>query len=198
MKKYLIPTIALSLFLSFSVNAKEVVKLPDPNLSGGKPLMEAMKARQTGRDFSTKAIDDQTLSEILWAAWGITHDGKRTIPTSQNKQNMEVYVVKADGAWKYDAKKNQLTQIVDKDLRSIFATQEYVNDAPITLVFSGTDRTNTPLHAGSAYQNVGLYCASKGLVNVVRAWFDMDEATKALKLPKGERVVVSHTIGWGK
>ena len=52
------------------------------------------------------------------------------------------------------------------------------------------------MHAGSAYQNVGLYAASKGMHSVVRGYFDNDRVAKALNLENGERAIVSQAIGW--
>lgn len=192
--------IVLSLFFSASaVQAQQTtVKLPAPDTTGGKPLMQTLSQRHSAREFSPRAIDNQTLSEILWSAWGISHDGKRTIPTSMNKQNLNVYVLKQDGTWLYDAKNNQLQPVNSQDFRPYLAQQDYVMDAPLTLVFTGSDPKNSPLHAGSAYQNVGLYCASKGLNNVVRAYFDHEKLKKALNLKGGEDVIVSQTIGWKK
>lgn len=43
--------------------------------------METIGERKTIREFKAQNVDDQTLSEILWVAFGISHDGKRTIPT---------------------------------------------------------------------------------------------------------------------
>lgn len=198
MYKYILGVLAMSLSLNLSTAsaAPTIQSLPAPQTTGGKPLMEVLQLRRTDREFATKPIDDQTLSEILWTAWGISHDGKRTIPTSMNKQNLNVYVVREDGAWFYNAEKNQLEQVSNKDLRPLLATQDYVSDIPLHLIYTGSDKTNTPLHAGSSYQNVGLYAASKGLHNVVRAWFDKEKFAQALNLPKNEEVFVSQAIGW--
>lgn len=55
-----------------------IKKLPAPVVTGGKPLMETIGERKTIREFKAQNVDDQTLSEILWVAFGISHDGKRT------------------------------------------------------------------------------------------------------------------------
>lgn len=93
-----------------------VKKLPAPVVAGGKPLMETIGERKTIREFKAQNVDDQTLSEILWVAFGISHDGKRTIPTAMNQQNLKVYVVRNDGAWLYDAAENSLTQVTAENL----------------------------------------------------------------------------------
>lgn len=197
MLKFIYGVFAMTLmFTTASATELKSQKLPQPIITGGKPLMETLSARKTERTFSKKAIDDQTLSEILWSAWGISHDGKRTIPTSMNKQNLKVYALKVDGVWRYNAENNTLEQISKQDMRPLFATQDFVKTAPLTLLYTGTDIKNSPLHAGSAYQNVGLYCASKGLNNVVRGYFDYEQVEKALKFPTEEKAIISQTIGW--
>ena len=158
--------------------------------------MEAIAERKTIREFKAQDIDEQTLSEILWTAFGISHDGKRTIPTAMNQQNLKVYVVRNDGAWLYDAADNTLTQITAENLQPLFATQDFMKNVPVNLVYVGSDEKYSPMHAGSAYQNVGLYAASKGMHSVVRGYFDNDKVTKALGLENGERAIVSQAIGW--
>ena len=186
-----------ALSISFCAVAQEI-KLPAPQTEGGMPLLNAVAARKTTREFSTRPIDVQTLSEILWTAWGLTHDGKHSIPTSQNKQNLKVYVLQADGVWLYNPKKNTIENISKKDVRSILNTQAFVKDAPLHLAFVGSDKKNSPMHAGSAYQNVGLYCASKGLNNVVRGYFDHPALGKELNLKDNEEVIVTQAVGWSK
>ena len=199
MNKNIFAVLALSILINNApASAAETQKLPAPLISGGKPLMETLAARRTEREFSPREIDAQTLSEILWSAWGISHGDKRTVPTSQNKQTLKVYVAKADGTWLYNAKDNRLKQISPQDLRPLLAKQDFVKTAPLTLIFAGSDSKNTPMHAGSAYQNVGLYCASKGLSNVVRGYLDREAVEQALKLPPEEKVVITQTIGWPK
>lgn len=199
MNKNIFAVLALSILINNApASAAETQKLPAPLINGGKPLMETLAARRTEREFSPREIDAQTLSEILWSAWGISHGDKRTVPTSQNKQNLKVYVAKADGTWLYNAKDNHLEQISPQDLRPLLAKQDFVKTAPLTLIFAGSDSKNTPMHAGSAYQNVGLYCASKGLSNVVRGYLDREAVEQALKLPPEEKVVITQTIGWPK
>ena len=134
----------------------------------------------------------------------------------------------------YDAAENSLTQVTAENLQPLFATQDFMKDVPVNLVYVGSDEkyspmhvsdkdlrpllgtqdyakdaaldlvyvstsdvaTNGAMHAGSAYQNVGLYAASKGMHSVVRGYFDNDRVTKALNLENGERAIVSQAIGW--
>lgn len=197
MKKTPFVALLMAAFVSFGVYAQQLTReLPAPVKTGGKPLMEVISARKSDRSYSTRPLDTQTLSNLLYAAWGFSHDGKRTIPTSQNKQDLSVYAVMADGVWKYNAGENALEMVADKDVRPLFETQDFVKGVPLILVYVGTDVKNSPLHAGSAYQNVGLYAASVGLNNVVRGYFDRNAAAKALQLSPNEQVIISQVVGW--
>ena len=71
---------------SFSI-AAEV--LPTPQTTGGKPLMQVMSERKSSRDYQeNQTITKQDLSNMLWAAWGVTHEGERTIATAMNRQEL--------------------------------------------------------------------------------------------------------------
>lgn len=173
--------------------------LPKPDMIGGKTLMHSLQERKSVREFGRRAVNDQTLADMLWAAVGVNRqNGKRTIPTALNSQDLTVYVVKFDGAWQYDAKSHKLIQVTEKDLRPLLATQDYAKDAALDLVYVSTSDValNGAMHAGSAYQNVGLYCAYKGLNNVVRGYFDKNDLAKELKLGEKQWIVVSQAIGW--
>ena len=167
------------------------ILLPKPEVTGGVPLMEAMAKRHANRSFSDKPVFEQTVSNLLWAAWGVNRpDGRRTVPTARNTQKMEVYAVLDNGVWRYDAQVNELTLALAEDARARFG------GAPVTLLFAvPEDDALGPMHAGSAYQNVGLYCASEGLANVVKL-SGRDALKGTLQLPAGYTVVSGQSIGW--
>ncbi len=194
-------SLSLAGFLLFSGAcgaAEKVFLLPDAETEGGMPLLEAMTARHSARAFSDKPVSAQVLSNLLYSAFGISHDGKHTIPTARGEANLKIYAVRADGAWLFNPKENTLTQVTQTDLRPLLAKQSYVMEAPLTLVFVGSDPINSPLHAGSSYQNVGLYAASVGLNAVVRGFFDKKSVGKELNLAPDEEAIISQTIGWPK
>jgi hypothetical protein len=91
-------SIILSLALLFCIGsayAQEVIKLPAPKTEGGMPLMQALKERHSSREFSSEKLPLTTLSNLLWAAWGINRpDGHHTAPSARNFQEMDVYAAK--------------------------------------------------------------------------------------------------------
>jgi nitroreductase len=205
-------TLLLSLCLAASMaGAQTVISLPAPRKSGGMPLMEALAKRQSTRSFQKdKPIPDNLLGELLWAGFGINReDGRRTAPTAVNFQEITIFVLRKDGAWRYDAAKHALEKVEDGDLRDRTVMermpQAFALDAPITLVYVCDDSKGRggkgaakwgPMDTGFIAQNVYLYCASAGLGTVVRASFDGATLAAALHLPPGESVTLCQCIGW--
>ncbi|MBO5442910.1 MAG: SagB/ThcOx family dehydrogenase [Alphaproteobacteria bacterium] len=197
MSKFLILFLA---FFSVSTALAEdtSVNLPQPDLSIKTPLMQALAKRKSTKKYGSRGITEQSLGNLLWAASGQNRDnGGLTIPTSMNSQDLDIYVLKADGTWLYIPKYHRLKKISDKDLRFLTAKQDYVLDAAMVLIYvSGQEDMTAGMHAGSAYQNVGLYAAATGMGTVVRAFFDKDDMARELKLPAHKKVVVSQVLGW--
>jgi SagB-type dehydrogenase family enzyme len=195
----------------FSAQETQVIKLPGPQTEGGKPLMECLKARQSGREFSPEKLQLQTLSNLLWAAYGINRpdSGKRTAPSAVNWQNIDLYVATADGLFLYEAKEHSLVQILKEDIRALTGTQDFVKTAPVNLIYVGDyariprgsdedKRFYSGAHAAFISQNVYLFCASEGLATVVRASINREELAKAMKLRPEQHIMLAQTVGYPK
>ena len=52
------------------------IQLPQPQIFGGMPLMQALAKRQTTRAFANQPLPLQTLSNLLWAAFGVNRPAK--------------------------------------------------------------------------------------------------------------------------
>jgi nitroreductase len=185
------------------------VALPTPQTSGGKPLMQVLKERKSVRDFGPEALSKQTISNLLWAAWGINReDGRRTAPSASNRQEIDVYAIMADGAYLYDAQANALKPVTRSDLRKLAGTQPYPADAPLNLIYvadtaklGGDDAARLATanaDTGFIAQNVYLFCASEGLGTVVRGSVNRDDLGKALNLRAGQRIILAQTVGYAK
>lgn len=215
MKKILIVS-TIAMVLCLNINAETTVKkLPEPDKKGGMPLMQALDKRKSTRSFDdNKKISDQTLSDLLWAGFGVNRPktGKRTAPTSYNSQDILIYVFMENGTWLYNAEDNSLVLVSSKDLRELTGVQDFVNTAPVTLVFvsdyvkfekandTGKEYWNkaAAIHAGLVAQNINLFCASENLGAVVRVSIQYDELKKALKFDDNKMIVVAQTIGYKK
>jgi len=187
----------------------EEIKLPSPLTKGGRPLMEVLKDRKTMRSFSNKELSLQELSNLLWAAFGVnrTGEGKRTAPSAVNWQEIDIYVAKKDGLYLYDASKNVLNKILDKDIRGATGGQDFVKDAPVNLVYVAdySRMGDSPKESKDFYsatdtgfisQNVYLYSASEGLGTVVRGWVDREKLGKVMKLKENQKIILAQTVGY--
>lgn len=174
-------------------NTDKTITLPAPDKTGGKPLMESLSLRKSDRSIDAKALTQQELSNLLWATWGANRsDERRTAPTARNNQKIEVYAVLENGVWLYDGIKNELKLALDKDVRKKYSP------AGVTLLYAVPSNDSYALmHAGSLYQNAGLYCASAELANVVKG-SGKDALKGELKLPSGYEVVIIQSVGYKK
>ena len=184
------------------------IELPKPKLDNGTTLVQALKARKTAREFAGSALPLQTLSDLLWAAFGVNRDdGRRTAPSAHNWQEVDVYVVLAQGAYVFDGRAHALRGVVAGDLREATGKQAFVKDAPATLVYvadlarmkdaSPEDRDlYSATDAGFISQNVYLYCAAAGLATGVRGWVDRPLLAKALGLRADQRIVLAQCVGF--
>ena len=184
------------------------ISLPAPRTEGGKPLMQTLKERRSVRSFRADTLPMQTLSDLLWAAFGInrSESGKRTAPSARNWQEVEVYVILENGAYLYDPKALTLKAVVKGDLRPVTGAQKFVASAPLNLVYvadiakmKGTPDDITLISGadvGFISQNVYLFCASQGLGTVVRGSVNREATAKALKLSGKKKVILAQTVGY--
>ena len=194
LRKLLLGLAAVLVPAGMVAEAAEIKKLPQPDKAS--ELMQLIDKRHSSREYSTKPISEQALSDLLWAAFGINQKGTRTVPTAMNKQNLNVYVVYQNSIWTYDAAANSLIKVSDEEISAYIAKQDFVKDAPVNLIYTGSDKDFSAFHAGAAAQNVYLYAADKGLNTIVRAYIDKDELKDKLHLDRDEFVIMNQVIGY--
>jgi SagB-type dehydrogenase family enzyme len=191
-----------------------IIKLNEPDLKKGLPLMQALKKRKSDRNFSDKALTLQQLSELLWSANGINRkDGMRTAPSAMNVHPVDVYAVLSEGIYRYEPDKHQLVPVAQGDFRKTAGSQDFVAVAPLNLVYvADLSRFNDPKRSmpdegkinwsyaetGFQAENVYLYCASEGLGSVVRAFIDKEKFGKAINIQPNQTIILAQTIGYLK
>ncbi len=211
---HLFTTAIILIAMSLSTVAQDI-KLPEPDKKGGVPLMQALNDRASSREFDSLKLSHEQLSNLVWAAWGInrTAEGKHTAPSSNNKQEMSVYVALESGLYLYVPESHYLKQIHNRDIQMLTGKQDFVPVAPVNLVYvadllkagvkepekAGPESLNTSnINTGFMAQNVYLYCASEKLACVVRGWVDFPELYTAMELAPHQRIIVAQTIGYPK
>jgi hypothetical protein len=201
---------ALALTMQGSAAELKRISLPKPDISGGKPLMQALSERRTTREFKDNPLPIQVLANALWAGFGINRpqEGRRTAPSAMNSQELNIYVAMADGVYVYEAKSNELRQVVETDLRATVNGQPWAQTAPVMFIYvaelpkldkakADTRPFYAGIDAGCIVQNVYLFCASEGLATVV---FDLDRArlASAMKLRPEQQIILAQALGQKK
>jgi nitroreductase len=186
------------------------ISLPPPEKHGGLPLMEALSRRRSSRDFAPDALPLPLLSGLLWAAYGLNRtEGGRTAPSALNAQEIDVFVALPYGAYRYDAAAHALHLVAASDLRRVTGYQDFVDEAPLDLVYvadharmamvpAGQRESYASVAAGAIAQNVYLFTAGNGLATVIRAWIDRAAIADALGLTHDQQVLLSQTVGYPK
>lgn len=186
------------------------IVLPAPDKKGGKPLMQVLNERHSTRSFADKPIPLEILSSLLWAAQGVNRDDPdyRTVPSSRNSNEIEIYAVLPEGAYLYKPETHQLQQVIQGDIREATGTQEFVGTAPLNLVYV-VDQSKQPgdfdakrklvtacTGVGFIGENVYLFCTSAGLGTVFRAMVDADYLQRRLQLPVFKKVLYAQSVGY--
>lgn len=185
-------------------------------------LQEALEKRRSSRDFSGEPIAEEMVAALLWAANGINRKNfKRTTPSALNWQDVSVYVVQANGIWKYLPKRHALLFIEGKDQREHFgeiktwmklASQHlvFVSDARKTETFTTKliDKTfkvdfsegelnerARAINVGVKVQAVYLAAVAMGLGCTCRLLVDDQKARELMKLAPEEKIMAICSVG---
>lgn len=210
-------TLLFSLFASIAF--AQDIKLPEPDMKQqSMSVIEALKTRHSVRNFdASKELTTQELSNLCWAACGITRDGNhRTAPTARNLQEIRLFVFTKAGVFEYDARANALVKKADGDHRSLMVSnggnagfrQDFVTDAPVSLLMVidynlyGSQGEGALMmgcvDAGNVSENINLYCQSVGLVTVPRATHDKDGIRNLLGFSDKQLPIINNPVGYEK
>jgi SagB-type dehydrogenase family enzyme len=186
------------------------LQLANPQIDRN-PFLQLLTKRESSRAFSAEPLPNAILSNLLWAAAGINRpgSGKRTFPTANNRQEIDVYAATATGLYLYDAGANTLKLVLARDVREMTGKQAFVKEAAVNLIFvadlgksSAASAEDKILYAAASVgfisQNVYLYCASEGLATVVRASMDRPALAEVMKLKPGQRIILAQSVGYPK
>ena len=188
------------------------IQLPPPATRGSVSLEEALARRRSVREFAPDRLSPVQLSQLLWAAQGITGDGGlRTAPSAGALHPLELYVATAEGLYHYDPPRHRLLVVAERDLRKPLSRaahdQPCVASAPAVFVLAAVHartearygRVRSPryvdMEAGHAAQNLLLEATALGLGGVPVGAFEDEEVRSALGLPRDQRPVYLVPIG---
>jgi SagB-type dehydrogenase family enzyme len=198
-------------------NQPERIVLPAPNYDGKVSVEQALRRRRSVREYKDEPLTLKEVSQLLWAAQGITdaERGLRTAPSAGATYPLEVYVVVGNveavkqGAYKYNPREHQLIKVRDADGRAELAAalgQAQVRNAGALIVFFAVyERTTAKfgdvgtryvqMEVGHAAQNVYLQAASLNLGTTVIGGFPEKQVKKILSVPENEQPLYVMPVG---
>ena len=193
------------------------MKLPAPGREGSMSVEKALQERRSVRSFSATPLSLQEVSQLLWAAQGITSaDGGRTTPSAGAFYPLEIFLVVgavqdlAAGVYRYNLRLHEVDEIAAGDMRAALVSaafdQAWMLDAPAAIVIAAVFERTTrkyrergkryvAMEAGHAAQNISLQAVSLGLGTCVVAAFDDLQVREVLQLPAGAEVLNILPVG---
>ncbi|MBU1700260.1 MAG: SagB/ThcOx family dehydrogenase [Candidatus Eisenbacteria bacterium] len=193
------------------------IVLPKPRHKSKMSLEEAFLKRRSVRAYKEDALSQNEVSNLLWAAQGITSsDGLRTAASAGARYPLEAYLVVGNveditpGVYKYDPVKHSLTMRKKGDLRGKLTTaahgQGMIQEAPVSVVLAAVyERTTSKYEGrgvryvhndvGHAGQNICLQAVALGLGSVVVGAFEDDDVHNVLDLANDERPLYIMPVG---
>ncbi len=195
----------------------ETIKLPEPAQDSNTSIEEAILKRRSVRTYKDSPLTLKEISQLLWAAQGITNPrGFRAAPSAGALYPLEIYVIAGnvndlpDGIYNYKPLKHELVRIVKGDKRDELCNaalgQSSIRTAAAVIVFSAVyERTTMKygdrgikyvhIETGHAAQNVFLQAVSLDLGTVVIGAFHDDAVTELLKMPDREKPLYIMPVG---
>jgi len=133
------------MLLNTDSNQTGTIHLPEPDKTGKMPLEEAIVRRKSLRCFASEPISQAQLSQILWAAQGVT-GRRRTVPSAGATYPLEIFVAcggnslagLTEGIYHYNCNSHSLSMHFEGDVRAELATaalgQEFMYRVPVDIV----------------------------------------------------------------
>ena len=193
------------------------VVLPPPEKNLAQPLEQALVRRRSVRSYTSQPVPLAAVSQLLWAAQGITAaSGRRTAPSAGALYPLELQVVAArvegvvSGVYRYLPDSHRLRPTsgdatVSSLSRAAFSQQAVADAAVVVVIAAVEERTAhkyggrasryVAFEAGAASQNLALQAAALGLGTVVIGAFDDGAVARELRLATGERPLALMPVG---
>ena len=194
--------------------ASQFLELPEPVLKGEVSIEETIKKRRSVRSFSDKPLTLQEISQLLWAAQGITDErGLRASPSAGALYPLEIYLVSRRGLFRYIPEGHKLEPIVANDLRARLSqaawNQPFVAQAPVSIAIAAVYERVTArygergaryvdIEVGHAAENVHLQAVALGLDSVPVGAFNDKDVSRILNLSDKEKPIYIIPVGYAK
>jgi SagB-type dehydrogenase family enzyme len=204
-----------------SIKLEGAMILPPPETKGTVSLEEAIQRRRTVRSFLPQPLTLPQVSQVLWAAQGMTSGDKRAAPSAGALYPMDVYAIVGKdrlefleaGIYHYEPREHRLSQVTKGDLRTVASrialSQMWMADAPLIIVITAEYRRiavkygdrgtrYAMIEAGHIGQNIFLQAEALGLRAGIVGAFDDEKLNEAMKIPRSHEPLLMMPVGYGR
>jgi SagB-type dehydrogenase family enzyme len=193
------------------------IKLPAPRTDGSTSVEKALRERRSIREFNRQPLSIAEVSQLLWAAQGVTASGgRRTAPSAGALYPLELHLVAGrvedlpQGIYKYRPDGHEIMRAVDGDKRielgrAAFGQTAITDAAALLLVTAIYGRTTARygergvryvhIEIGHVGQSVCLQAVALQLGAVVIGAFDDPQVKRIAKLMPKEEPLYMIAIG---
>ena len=195
----------------------EVINLPEPQYDSDVSIEQSLLERRSIRSYTDEPLTLQEISQLLWAAQGLTDPrGFRTAPSAGGLYPLELHLVAGDvedltsGVYRYEPDGHQLVKTKDGDRRAELASaaleQSWVKEGAVAFVFTAVYERTTGkygergiryvhMEVGHAAQNLCLQATAMGLGGLTVGAFHDEQLAKLLNLPADEQPLYIIPVG---
>jgi len=199
------------------------ISLPPPSTVGKISVEKAIKERRTIRDFKEQSLSLSHVSQLLWAAQGVTDlkEGRRAAPSGGALYPLDIYLIIGEkgiegmeaGVFQYFPEKHSILQLSKGDRRKEIASaslwQMWMGKAPVIFIITAEYKRITKkysergiryalMEAGHVGQNLFLQAEALGLgAGIVGAFNDAD-VVKVMGAPTQHEPLLIMPVGYKK
>lgn len=214
MRKF-ISCLILVIAIGGSVLSARIINLPPPKTQGNISIEQSIAQRRSEREFDEREISLEQLSQILWAAQGITDNsfGFRAAPSAGALYPLTFYVTKKDGVFRYVPDGHKLVELSNTDVRPQLLRaslgQNYIREAPVDIIIAANFAITQAkfgqrafryvcMEVGHAAENIHLQAVALGLVSIPVGSFWDDVIRSDLSIPDTQDPLYIIPVGYKK
>ena len=188
-----------------------IIQLPELRFDSDVSIEQALFNRRSVRRYTDEALTLQEVSQLLWAAQGITvrpdRRRGRIAPSAGALLPLEIYLTVRNvdgletGVYRFMSEGHKLRKVLAGDIHAELSTaalgQPWVSQAPINIVIAAIyERTTRKygergiryvhMEVGHVGQNISLQVISLNLGTVVVGAFDDDRVHEIIRMAENE------------
>lgn len=192
------------------IRLTQAIRLQKPNKKGSIFIEEALHKRRSVRDYKKAPLNQEQVSQLLWAASG-KNLYRRTAPSAGATYPLEIYLVVGEveglekGIYSYSPSRHTLERKKEQDIRNPLSSaslgQRMIERAPINIIIAADYGRTTDhygqrgvryvhMEVGHVGQNISLQAIALGLGTVMIGAFEDRKVKEVLGIEEDPLYII--------